>query len=223
MDPEYPKLDGVTLKPGIRVFVTDRDHGNWDYYGTILTAYSVGRSWHFDVEFPPGGKDRTFNLDLDQIAPYDTDTDEAREWRAARQLKVFLCHGSEDKESARAMYDELRRANLIPWLDSVDILPGQEWDAAIRDAVRACHIILVFLSSRSVGKTGYVQKEIRFALDRADEQPEGATYIIPVKLEECPVPNSLSRWQWINLFETGGRERLLNHLRKLALERFGRS
>lgn len=139
---------------------------------------------------------------------------------ARRQLKVFLCHGSEDKQAARAIYNQLRQADMIPWLDEVDILPGQEWEAAIREAVRACHIILVLLSNTSVSKTGYIQKEIRFALERADELPEGKTYIIPVKLEECAVPRSLSKWQWLNLFEAGGRERLFSHLQRLALERF---
>jgi len=223
MDAEYPRLAGVTLKPGVRVFVTDRNHGNWDYDGTIVAAIKVGETWHFDVEFLYGDRSNTFSLDLDQIAPYDTDTDEARQWKAARQMRVFLCHGSEDKQAAREIYDELRRADLIPWLDAVDILPGQEWDAAIQDAVRTCHIILVLLSNRSVSKAGYVQKEIRFALDRADEQPEGATYIIPVKLEECPVPRSLNKWHWVNLFEAGGQARLLSHLERLALERVGHS
>ena len=35
---EYLRLDGVTMKPGVRVFCTDRDHGNWDYEGTIVSA-----------------------------------------------------------------------------------------------------------------------------------------------------------------------------------------
>jgi hypothetical protein len=59
-----------------------------------------------------------------------------------------------------------------------------------------------------------VQKEIKFALDVADEQPEGAIFIIPVKLEECDVPDRLSHWHWVSLDAIKGYEKLvaaLNH------------
>jgi hypothetical protein len=216
MEPKYLRFDGVTMKPGIRVYCTDRDHGNWDYEGTIVSARENGGGWEFDVQFERS----MFTLRDDQIWPSDTDTEEAREWKAARQLRVFLCHGSEDKQAARELQQQLTRAYMKPWLDEIDILPGQEWDTAIRDAVRECHIILVLLSRNSVTKTGYVQKEIKFALDRADEQPEGSTYIIPVKLEDCSVPRSLSRWQWVDLYDERGRERLISHLQQLAMKRF---
>jgi hypothetical protein len=219
VEQNYLRYQGVTMKPGVRVYCTDRDHGNWDCEGTIVTATKAGLHWEFEVQFDKS----TFTLSEDQIWPSDTDTPEAREWKAARQLKVFICHGSEDKPAARELYNQLRKADMNPWLDEVDLQPGQEWDAAIRDAVRSCHIILVCLSNKSVNKTGYVQKEIRFALDRADEQPEGSTYLIPVKLDECNVPRSLSKWQWVNLFDAHGNERLLSRLRTLALERFARS
>jgi hypothetical protein len=59
-----------------------------------------------------------------------------------------------------------------------------------------------------VSRAGYVQKEIGFALDVAEEQPEGALFLIPVRLEECDVPERLRRWQWADLFADGGFERL---------------
>jgi hypothetical protein len=131
-------------------------------------------------------------------------------------LKVFLCHGSEDKVAVRNLYKKLLADNLNPWFDEIDILPGADWDATIRDAVRSCDMVLVCLSNTSIGKTGYLQKEIRFALDRADEKPEGEPYIIPVRLEECKVPVRLSRWQRVDLFEPNGYERLMSALRQYA-------
>ncbi|HSU34673.1 MAG TPA: TIR domain-containing protein, partial [Propionibacteriaceae bacterium] len=62
-------------------------------------------------------------------------------------------------------------------------------------------------------KSGYVQKELLSALDVAAEQPEGGAYLIPVRLEECEMPDRLRRWHWVNLFEDGGYERLLRGLR----------
>jgi hypothetical protein len=69
-------------------------------------------------------------------------------------------------------------------------------------------------SKASINKEGYVQREIRYALDVADEKPEGAIFIIPLRLEECDVPSRLTRWQWVNLFEDGGYENLLRSLRR---------
>ena len=37
-----------------------------------------------------------------------------------------------------------------------------------------------------------IQKELRKALDVADEQPEGSIYLIPVRLELCEFPDRLS-------------------------------
>jgi len=123
-------------------------------------------------------------------------------------LKVFLCHASEDKDSARKLYRRLRQDGYEPWLDEEDLIAGQKWEVEIPRAVRNANVVLVCLSARSISKTGYVQREIKFALDAALEQPEESIYIIPVRLEACAVPNSLSPWQWLDYFAADGYERL---------------
>jgi hypothetical protein len=216
----YQKLNGVTMKPGTLVLVDDRDDPNYDRIGTIVSVkFSGSTPSVYTVQFGES-KDTRRNYWIDQLMPGDTDTEEARQWKAARQLRVFLCHGSEDKQDVRRLYQLLREADMQPWLDEKDIKPGQDWDEAIREAVRACHIVLVFLSLRSVTKEGYVQKEIRFALERAEEMPEGRVYIIPVLLEACPIPKRLAKWQAVSLFAKGGRDRLLAALQDIADKRF---
>jgi hypothetical protein len=101
---------------------------------------------------------------------------------------------------------------IAPWLDEEDLLPGQDWALEIPKAVRAADIVIVCLSQGSVTKAGYIQKEIKFALDIADEQPEGHIFLIPVKLEECNVPTRLQRWHWVNLYQERGYERLMRSL-----------
>lgn len=133
------------------------------------------------------------------------------------RLNVFLCHSSGDKQAVRDLYQRLRKDEFNPWLDEENLLPGQEWDQEIRKAVRNSHVVIVCLSQAAINKTGYVQKEIKFALDVADEQPEGTIFLIPVKLEECDVPERLRRWQWVNLFENKGYLRLLAALRHRAV------
>lgn len=127
-------------------------------------------------------------------------------------LKVFLCHSSADKDAVRRLHASLLQDGLRPWLDAVDLSPGVEWKLEIERSVRGADVVLVCLSRSSVGKTGFVQKEIAFALDAADERPEGTTYIVPARLETCDVPQRLSKWQWVDLFEPDGYPRLLKAL-----------
>lgn len=129
------------------------------------------------------------------------------------RLTVFLCNSFGDKPKIRDLYKCLRDDGFAPWLDEEELLPGQDWNHEITKAVRSSHVVVVCLSSESIAKTGYVQKEIKYALDVADEQPEGTIILIPLKLEECDVPSRLQRWQWVHLFDAGGYDRLLRALK----------
>lgn len=134
---------------------------------------------------------------------------------STRPIRVFLCHSSNDKPAVRALYEQLlKEKGIIPWLDEEDLLPGQKWQREIPKAVRSSDIVIVCLSRNSINKAGYVQKEIKFALDIADEQPEDTIFLIPLKLEECEVPERLSELQWVSYFEEKGYQRLLKALRK---------
>jgi formylglycine-generating enzyme required for sulfatase activity len=136
-------------------------------------------------------------------------------------LRVFLCHASEDKERVRELSARLTKDGFETWLDEERILPGQDWDFEIRQAVRNSDVVVVCISGRSAGKIGYVQKELRTVLDLADHQPEGRVFIIPVRLELCEVPSRLTQWQYADLFAEHGYEQLLTALRAGRAERPG--
>jgi proteasome lid subunit RPN8/RPN11 len=138
--------------------------------------------------------------------------------QSAQTLRIFLCHSSGDKQAVHDLYKRLRSDGFDPWLDEENLLPGQDWNHEIISAVRNSDVVLVCLSEKAIGKAGYVQKEIKYALDVADEQPEGAMFLIPVKLEECNVPQRLSRWQWVNFFEHQGYRRLFMALEVKATQ-----
>jgi serine/threonine protein kinase len=127
-------------------------------------------------------------------------------------IRVFLCHCSEDKAAVRDLYSKLRDSGARPWLDEEELLPGQEWKEEIPKAVQDSDVVIVCLSEHSLTKKGYVQREIRFALDVADEQPPGTIFVIPVRLRDCDVPDRLKKWQWVNLYESGGYQRLAKAL-----------
>ena len=133
-------------------------------------------------------------------------------------LRVFLCHASADKPAVRKLHRYLKQRGITPWLDELDLLPGQKWEIEIPKALHSSDVILVCLSKNSVTKEGYVQKEITFALDKASEKLEETIFIIPTKLEECEVPQRLRDYQWVDLFRNDGYKRLMQSLKKRAID-----
>ena len=88
---------------------------------------------------------------------------------SSRSLRIFLCHSSADKPAVRELYQRLRADGFEPWLDEEDLLPGQDWQREIPKAVRNSDVVIVCLSRDSITKRGYVNKEIKVALDVADD------------------------------------------------------
>jgi DNA-binding response OmpR family regulator len=134
------------------------------------------------------------------------------------KIRIFLCHASQDKPTVRRLHARLKRDGYLPWLDEEQLLGGQDWDLEIRRAVGKSDVVIVCLSKTSVGKAGYLQKEIKHALDVADEQPQDAIFIVPLKLSACDVPERLRRWQWIDMQQRDGYQQLLRSLRRRAAE-----
>ena len=130
-----------------------------------------------------------------------------------RPLRVFLCHASQDKPAVRNLYSQLKsEAWIDPWLDEVKLLPGMDWEVEIFKAIREADAIIVCLSNESVAKEGYVQKEFKRALAFAEEKPEGAIYIIPLRLDACKPPIRFQQWQWLDYFQSGAPQKLLQSL-----------
>ena len=128
-----------------------------------------------------------------------------------RSLKVFLSHAHSDADAVRALYDRLIADGVDAWLDKEKLLPGQDWELEIRNAVREADVVIVCLS-KQFNQAGFRQKEVRWALDAAMEQPEGEIFIIPARLEECESPESLRNLHWVDLFEDDGYQKMTGAL-----------
>ena len=136
------------------------------------------------------------------------------------QQRIFLGHASEDKPRVRELYHQLKARGLSPWLDAVDLIPGQNWRVEIPDAIKSAGVFLACLSKQSVAKQGYVQREFRYALSAYAERQPGSIFLIPVRLDECEMPDlripelelNLRDLHWVNLFEPDGFERLVQSI-----------
>lgn len=129
---------------------------------------------------------------------------------------IFLSYAKEDQPKVQEVYRALRAAGLSPWMDKPPapyqlegIRPGEDWDSAIRGAIKEAQLVLAFFSKTSVEKQGYVQREYRLALSSTMNKPAGTISFVPVLLEECAPPDvrvdtiSLNQFQWYALYEDG--------------------
>ena len=124
--------------------------------------------------------------------------------------RIFLCHASEDKPQVEEIYRRLRELGFRPWMDKMDLLPGQRWQQEIPRSLRASDFILIFFSQNSVMKRSYVQHEFKLALHILQEMPENLIHIIPVRLDDCTIPDQFGFLHWCNLFEDDGFKRLVH-------------
>jgi len=104
-------------------------------------------------------------------------------------IQIFLAHASEDKPAVLALHERLKQAGYKPWLDKKDLIPGQIWRDEIPKAIKASQIFLACLSAKSANKQGYIQRELRIALDTLGEMLPGTIFFIPMRLEECEIPD----------------------------------
>ena len=132
------------------------------------------------------------------------------------KIEVFLNHATEDKVLVRNLYTELKKISWIhPWLDDMELLPGQDWALEIDKAMREADACLVCISRTSIKKTGYVQAEIRKAEEQQSLRPQGSIYMIPVLLEKCVVPPNLRKYQWVNITLPGQADKIIKSLETL--------
>lgn len=134
-----------------------------------------------------------------------------------RPLKVFLCHAHDDLVAVRAFYKRLKKDGVDAWLDKEKLRAGVNWEYEIRKAVRESDVVIVCLS-KQFAEGGFRQKEVEIALNEAALKPREEIFIIPVRLEECNVPQELSIWHWVDLFRRGGYLKLMKSLKARALQ-----
>ena len=115
--------------------------------------------------------------------------------------QVFVAYVREDVKAIDRLCEALETAGFNPWTDMRKLLPGQNWPRAIESAIETSDFFVACFSENSVHKTGGFQSEVRFALDCARRVPLDEIFVVPVRLDGCPVPRSIQReFQYIDLF-----------------------
>jgi len=126
-----------------------------------------------------------------------------------KSVRIFISYAREDHDTVLSIFHRLKKVGFDPWLDTQDILPGEQWEETILKGMKASDFILICLSKQSSTKMGFLQKEMKYALRLAQEKLPDQIYIIPLKLEECHIPEYLSPIQTVSYHEPDGWTKLL--------------
>lgn len=135
-------------------------------------------------------------------------------------MTIFISYAREDRVFASQLSAKLEDAGIDHWIDTRSIKPGQDWKREISLGLRSASHIVLLISGNSVSKRGYVQREIKEALDFMKEVPTGEVYVIPVRLEPCePHDLELRDLNWFDLFPDMNRGifNLVGYLKTLSI------
>lgn len=143
--------------------------------------------------------------------------------------QVFVSYLHADARVVDALHTELDAAGHHVWIDRNDIAPGTRWRTEIRNAIRDSLAMIVCLSEKYDERDrSYVNEELTIAIDEVRMRPVNRSWLIPVRLEECRIPDrtigggeTLADLQAIDLFPdfTTGVGRLSDALNQIASRR----
>jgi hypothetical protein len=134
--------------------------------------------------------------------------------KLSKQLRLFLLHARSDEGAVFRLYRRLTKDGADVWLDREKLRPGQDWQYEIRKAIHSSDIVIACLSNQFNQQGGYRHEELRIAVEKANLLPEDEIFIIPARLESCDMPESLRRWQRVDLFEADGYKKLISAIKE---------
>ncbi len=107
---------------------------------------------------------------------------------------IFISYTKADRERVSPYHSALKSSYQV-WMDIHDIKGGQNWDFEIVKAMDQATIIVAFVSKNSVDRRGYIQKELRLALEKYREKLVDDIFLIPVMLDDIEIPVQLKPLQ----------------------------
>ena len=120
---------------------------------------------------------------------FNTTTDNATKFRPSSfknesaHHDIFVSYSHEDKAVADAICATLESHNIRCWIAPRDVLPGEDYPAAIINAIEQCRIMVLVYSSKS-NNSDHVMRELTKAVS-------SAAIIIPFRIEDIPLSKNM--------------------------------
>ena len=112
---------------------------------------------------------------------------------------VFISYAREDEKIVKKLANKLNTYGIATWLDKKNLLPGDDWELKVEEAIEKADFFLIFLSRATEQKIGYKNRELKLALKQQSYRPRGKVFIVPILLDECTPPYDLREFNWLKL------------------------
>ena len=143
------------------------------------------------------------------------------EIKHAREMRhVFISYCHENKAAVDKLCHALTSNGATVWIDKDNINPDMPWKQAIQQTIHhGDFFIACFSKEYNAREKTYMFEELSIAIDKLQEKPIDKIWFIPVKLNECEIPDidigegeSLRTLQYVNLYEdwNSGIQKILN-------------
>jgi formylglycine-generating enzyme required for sulfatase activity len=111
-----------------------------------------------------------------------------------QKVNIFLAYSKEDIEHRDKLTNQFspyeRNGKIDIWHDG-EIIPGEEWEAKIKNKLNEAHIILLLLSPDALASDYFYEQELPNAIQR---HRTGMAKVVPVIVRDC-------QWQATDLVE----------------------
>lgn len=145
--------------------------------------------------------ERGGSVEIDGLGTLSRDGRDGIRFVAQTKPRVFIAYVEEDLPFARKLYRAFEDNGFRPWLDKKKLMPGQNWPRAIETAIHTSDFFVACFSRRATSKRGSFHSELRYALFCAAKVPLDEIFLIPLRLDDCAVPNRISKQiQYLDLF-----------------------
>ncbi len=103
----------------------------------------------------------------------------------ANAFSLFMCYAHDDERIVRELIPSLkvlaRRGYIAAWRDT-DLVPGEDWDATIKEKLSQSQIILFMVSTNFLASDYITENEIPLAMSLMNKQK---AVVVPVLLSPC--------------------------------------
>lgn len=136
---------------------------------------------------------------------------------------VFIAYVNEDKDKVEDLHEMLSMdgSPVNPWMYEKDKTPGLKWRKEIEEIIEKSKFVIICLSNNSFKKgRSFFHKENRLALKITGELPDNTIFLLPVRLEECPIPDysvgeqNLKDLNYEDFFKEGGFQKIIEAINK---------
>jgi hypothetical protein len=106
--------------------------------------------------------------------------------------QIFISHATEDDAFVQQLREQLEGQGLTVWVDSRELVAGQQLDPEIETAIETARAVIVVLSLNTVN-SAWVRKEVQKAREVEQQRKDEGYRVIPLLLEGMR-PTALGNW-----------------------------